>query len=125
MENVIEFLKNQETATVTLSQGRFIGMIKRLAEKYPGQVEIIHDTDANGYFLAHVPVSWIKFRPPLEISDERKKELAERLNAFRKSPASRASFDAKTASDINLDSLYLPGGLEPFYDEIDGILTYA
>ena len=39
-ENVIEFMKDAKTATVTFSQGRYITKIKNLAEKYPDKVEI-------------------------------------------------------------------------------------
>lgn len=34
-ENCIEWLTGQHTITCTISQGKYISKIKRLAEKYP------------------------------------------------------------------------------------------
>lgn len=73
-ENEIEFLKGDDLATVTFSQGRFISKIKRLAEEYPDDVKIIADNlseSGNTYCLcASLPVSWI-VRPgkPKELSE--------------------------------------------------------
>lgn len=73
-ENEIEFLKDDDRATVTFSQGRFISKIKRLAEEYPDDVKIIADNlseSGNTYCLcASLPVSWI-VRPgkPKELSE--------------------------------------------------------
>ena len=53
-ENVIEFLKDAKTATVTFSQGRYISKIKKLAEKHPDEVEIIA-VNKNS-IMAHIPV---------------------------------------------------------------------
>ena len=37
-ENVIEFFRNQEKATVTFCQPRFVSKVKKLAEEYPEDV---------------------------------------------------------------------------------------
>ena len=42
-ENVIEFVQNAETATVTFCQGRYISRIKELAEKKPDECKIVSD----------------------------------------------------------------------------------
>lgn len=58
VENCIEFLKDAKTATVTFSQGRYITKIKKLAEKYPDQVQIVHSNKNS--IVAHIPVKAIK-----------------------------------------------------------------
>ena len=77
-ENVIEFLKGQDRATASFSQGRYITRIKKLAETWPDQVDYIQNPD--GTICAHFPVSWIRIAHPtkLELSEgekERRREL--------------------------------------------------
>ena len=76
-ENVIEFLYNQKVATVTFTQGRFITKIRRLAESHPNECQITA-TNKDGSIVAHIPTSWIRINPTLELSDEQKEKLAER-----------------------------------------------
>lgn len=76
-ENVIEFLRDAKTATVTFSQGRYISKIKKLAERFPDEVQIVHENKQS--IVAHIPVKYIKInRADRELTDEQKKELAER-----------------------------------------------
>lgn len=58
-ENEIEFLNNQKVATVTLSQGRYISKVRRLAGKYPDEVKIVTENQ-DGSIVAHIPTSYIK-----------------------------------------------------------------
>ena len=58
-ENAIEWINGQERVTVTLSQGRYISKVKRLAEKFPEEVEIVK-INKDGTILAHIPLSYIK-----------------------------------------------------------------
>ena len=76
-ENVIEFVKDSKTATVTFCQGRYISRIKELAEKRPDECQITA-TNKDGSIVAHIPTSWIRINPTLELSDEQKEKLAER-----------------------------------------------
>lgn len=78
-ENVIEWSKNHKRATLSLSQGRTISRVKRLAEKYPEEVQILAE-NKDGSLYAHIPVSWIKINPPKELTEEQRKEISERLN---------------------------------------------
>lgn len=79
MENVIEFLKDDVRATVTLSQGRYISRVKELAEKFPDAVEIIKLPEENGgYLVAHIPVEYLKFNPPKQLSQEQREQMRER-----------------------------------------------
>lgn len=87
-ENTIEFLKDESTATVTFSQGRYISRIRELKERFPDQVEITDEPETNGgYLVAHVPTKWIRVSPPpqREYTEEQIAEMTKRLLASRKS----------------------------------------
>lgn len=56
MENVIEFLQNSETASVTLSQKRYI---RKLVKRPPDQAQILAE-NPDGTIFARIPVSWVK-----------------------------------------------------------------
>ena len=78
-DNVIEWLRNSPTATVTFCQGKYITKIRKLAERFPDECEILAENE-DGSILAHIPVKWIKINNPRrEISDEEREELAERM----------------------------------------------
>lgn len=87
-ENAIEWLDTKQKATVTLHGGRLKNRVLRLAEEYPDEVEIRREPDDNGGFLvAKIPAKWVKITPPrrLELTDEQKEELRERLSVARAS----------------------------------------
>ncbi len=87
-ENAIEWLDTQQKATVTLHGGRLKNRVMRLAEECPDDVEIRREPDENGGFLvAKIPAKWVKITPPrrLELTDEQKEELRERLSVARAS----------------------------------------
>ncbi len=63
VENVIEFTKDSERATVTFSQGRHKSRIKKLAAGRPEECQIMAE-NANGSMCAHIPVEWIRISPP-------------------------------------------------------------
>ena len=76
-ENVIEFIKDEERATVTFSQRRYVTRIKKLAEEYPEECEIVAENQ-DGSVYAHIPVDWIRINPGMNLTDEQKGRLAER-----------------------------------------------
>lgn len=78
-ENVIEWIENDKVATVTLSQRGQISKIRKLAEEHPEDVQILHN-NSDGSICAHIPVSYIKFRAPRELTEEQKTELLKRFN---------------------------------------------
>lgn len=94
-ENAIEWLDDQETATVTLHSMKIRNSVMRLAERHPNDVKIIKRPDTQGqqgYLLAHIPASWIRIIPPgtRKYTEEEKEVLRERLKAAReKSPIGR------------------------------------
>ena len=81
-ENVIEWIENDKVATITLSQRGQISKIRKLAEEHPEDVQILHN-NADGSICAHIPVSYIKFRAPRELTEETKQELADRATKAR------------------------------------------
>lgn len=82
MENVIEWIRDSKTATLTICQGRYITKIERLAEEYPEEVEIVARNE-DGSILARVPISYIKVSRPREVSEEQRQASAERLALYR------------------------------------------
>lgn len=78
-ENCIEWIRDQERATLSLSQRRTIARVKKLAAQYPDQCQIVAE-NKDGSVCAHIPVSWVKINPPMNLSDEQRQRIAERLN---------------------------------------------
>lgn len=77
-ENAIEFLRNADRATATFTQGRYITKIKKLAEKYPDECEIVAE-NRDGSIVAHFPVKWISIsNRKRELTEEERLELSER-----------------------------------------------
>lgn len=85
VENVMEWIVDQKVGSVTFSQKRYISKLKKYAEEYPDDVEIIAE-NTDGSITAHVPVSWFKLSPPRkgrEFTEEEKEMAAERLRIAR------------------------------------------
>lgn len=78
IENVLEFLENQERATVTFSQGRYKSRIRKLAEQHPDKCQIVAE-NKDGSLLAHIPTRWIRIVPSREYTEEQKQEAREQL----------------------------------------------
>jgi hypothetical protein len=76
-ENNIEWITGDSTIAVTLTSQRHITKIRKLAEKKPGDVKIT--TNKDGSIYAIMPLSYIKFNPPKDLTEEQRKEMAERL----------------------------------------------
>lgn len=91
-ENVIEFLINSDTATVTFTQGRYISRIKELANSKPDECKITHINE-DGSIVAHIPTTWIRINPNIELSDELKKVKAERMRKLRQEQLAKKKED--------------------------------
>lgn len=101
-ENVIEFLRNQNTATVCFCQPRFANRVKSLAEKFPDEVKITAE-NKDGSIVAHIPTDWVKINPPRPMSEERRAELAERFRRLRLNH--KASNDPKSNENQSVDKI--------------------
>jgi len=77
VENCIEFIRDDKTATVNFTQGRYISKIKKLAESRPDECQIIVINE-DGSLCAHIPVSWIKISPVREVSEQQREMARER-----------------------------------------------
>lgn len=62
-DNVIEFIKDSERATVTFSQGRHKTRIRKLAKNYPAECQIVAE-NKDGSLCAHIPTAWVRISPP-------------------------------------------------------------
>ena len=88
-ENVIEWLDDEDTISVTFHQKRFVNKIKRLAN-IDVNVTILA-SNGDGSILANLPISYLKLSPKRKdnISVERKLELAEQMRKMNKTPRSK------------------------------------
>ena len=85
VENVVEFLRGNDRATCSFSQGRFISRIKKLAEQYPDECQIVAENN-DGSITAHFPVKWLLIsNRSKDLTDEERQILSERAREnFRK-----------------------------------------
>ncbi len=81
-ENVIEWIRDESQASLTLTQGRFKSRIEKLAVERPEECEILA-RNKDGSIFAHVPISWVKIGPPREVSEEQRRQAKERMEAMR------------------------------------------
>ena len=79
-ENVIEWQKGQQRATVTLSQQRVISRVEKLAGEHPGQCEIVA-RHKDGTLCAHIPVAWIKINQPKALTEKQLEQA--RINLLK------------------------------------------
>lgn len=86
IENVIEWINGDDRVTVTLSQRKHISKVKKLADKFPDDIEISHE-NKDGSIVAHLPLRAIKisFTPKRELTEEQKEVMRERLRLARES----------------------------------------
>ncbi len=77
-ENVIEWIKDEKRATLTLSQRRTISRVKKLAAQYPEQCQVVAE-NKDGSICAHIPVNWIRINPGMELTEEQRRQKAETM----------------------------------------------
>lgn len=81
-ENVIEWVRDSPTATITLSQKRIITRVRKLSESHPEECRVLAENE-DGSICARIPVSWVKINPSMSLSDEQRKERAEIMRKNR------------------------------------------
>ena len=81
-ENVIEWIKDGKTATLSLTQGRTISRVMKLAKRRPEECKIVAE-NKDGSICARVPVGWIKISPIKEVSEEQKEAARVRMKEMR------------------------------------------
>jgi hypothetical protein len=65
-ETVWEFVQGEKTGTIYSAQKRWINKIRKYAEQYPDEVQIIH-TNSDGSIVAHALEGYFKFSRPRKI----------------------------------------------------------
>lgn len=104
-ENAIEFIRGEDKMTVTLSDEKMINTIKRLAKKYPDDVEIVALPSKNGgYLYAHLPLSFLKIQAKgktPDIPDELREQRRQLMKDIRISPKMNK---INSSNDENLGS---------------------
>ena len=78
-ENSIEWVRDQQQATLSLSQRRIISRVKSLAKKYPEECQIMTE-NPDGSIYAHIPVEWIRINPGKNLTEEQRQAIAERFS---------------------------------------------
>lgn len=81
-ENVIEWVKDGKMATLSLTQGRTISRVMKLAKSRPEECKIVAQ-NTDGSICARVPVGWIKISPIREVSEVQKEAARVRMKEMR------------------------------------------
>lgn len=87
------------TMYVSSDQQKIINKVRKLLEQHPDEVTILRQPEQNdGCIYATMPSAWLKISPPrtVELSDERKAELAERLKVAREVRANNTVYSERT-----------------------------
>ena len=84
-ETVYEHASGNDTFTVTACERWSKGMITRLKERYPDEVDIRH-VNKDGSIVAHIPFEWMRIVPKRKdtMTDEQRELARERMAALRK-----------------------------------------
>lgn len=84
METCCEY--TDKTLFVSSDHQKWINRIRKLSEQYPDEVIIKNRPEDNdGCICATMPSEWLRISPPrkVDLSEERKAELSERLRMAR------------------------------------------
>lgn len=77
-ETVICRADGIEFASISSSERKFVGKIKKLAAQYPEATKLIENEDGSVYM--QFPAEWVKIpKPPRQMSDEAREKAAERM----------------------------------------------
>ena len=106
LETTYEHLKGGSTFTITAAEQWSIGMVRRLKEKYPEQVEIAC-INKDGSILARMPFDWMRIVPKRQDtrSPEKRMVATERMNA------ARAKKQTAVQKENDSNSHASPGGI--------------
>lgn len=83
-ENCIEWVTGDDRIAITLTQTRYITRVKKLAERFPDQVDYTINKD--GSLFGHLPIQFLRLNPPRKLSDE---QIAAKVETLRKSRETR------------------------------------
>lgn len=104
IETVFETVQGRKTWTVSTLQKKWKAKIKKLAEKFPDEVEIVSEDEHS--ICARVPAAWVKLSPKriMNYTEEQKAAMVERMRKNRKSwGKSEAEEDEDKNEDTDTD----------------------
>lgn len=84
-ETAIDRVTGDDFCSVYTDEKKYIRQLKKFAEDYPKDVEIIKE-NFDGSVLAHVPYEWFRFiKPPTKrnLTEEQRRNVAERMKKAR------------------------------------------
>jgi len=89
-ENVIEWVTGQQHVSCTLTQQKFINKIRKLRDESVENVPVFIENH-DGSIFCHLPIEMLKIgkKRKIEISEERRAELAEHMRSMHKSEEDR------------------------------------
>lgn len=77
-ENTIEWTRDSETAVLSLTQGRTITRVLKLAGEHPEKCKVIA-MNKDGSVCVKIPTSWIRINPGMNLTDEQRNKMANRI----------------------------------------------
>jgi len=85
-ETVITYNDAEDEAGVYTGNRALLNRLRSLAEQYPDECRLEHESRGGDFADYIVPKKWIKVSPPRKVilSDEQRAQIAERLKASRK-----------------------------------------
>ena len=78
---------DKEHGFFSTDERRFITKVRRLQEKFPDRVRIIAEPEDNdGCLYCELPTEWFTIRVPkkMDLTDEQRQKIAERLQLARR-----------------------------------------
>lgn len=87
-ETYMNTTEADKTATLYSNSRNWIDRMKRLAAEYPDQVTLEREDENGASFI--FPKSWMKVRPPRQVSEEQRQQAAERLLKYRRERQERS-----------------------------------
>lgn len=79
---MIEFEKNSRTATLSLTNQRYITKLKKLYSTRKEDFTYFKE-NKDGSICCKVPLKWVKVSPPKQISEETRQKMSERFIQMR------------------------------------------
>lgn len=82
-DNNIEWVQGDTIVTASFHAKKYINKVKRLAEKYPDEVDYKENKD--GTIVCHFPLRYVKISRPAvrELTEEQKQAASERFAKYR------------------------------------------
>jgi hypothetical protein len=83
-ENMIDFISNARTATVSFTNSKYINRIKALYEDEDRKGEFKYFIEnEDGSICAKIPLKWVKISPPKKVSEAQRQAASERFKKMR------------------------------------------